>query len=147
MGCRGERCPRILQHRPPDPDGRLADHARGWTSRLSHVYDLSFDSYVKQADYEETFEVMMGNANTAEAMAARLIPSTTISNTEPERRTVRISPESDGTYFIGIHCISAKDKYYLYVNNLSLSAAQAFGLPSEPTELKATPATEGGLFG
>ncbi len=137
---KGVRASYNTDHQTPMDDWLITP---GLDLKAGHVYDLAFDSYVKQADCEETFEVMMGNANTAEAMAARLIPSTTISNTEPERHTVRISPESDGTYFIGIHCISAKDKYYLYVNNLSLSAAQAFGLPSEPTELKATPAAEG----
>lgn len=138
----GVRAPYNTDHITPMDDWLITP---GIKLKAGYVYDLTFDASVMQADCEETFEVMMGNGNTVEAMATSLIPSTTIANTQPKRQTVRVIPEEDGTYFIGIHCISGPDKYYLFINNLSVSAPQPYELPDQPTDLIITPGAGGAL--
>lgn len=136
----GLRAPYNTDFKTPMDDWLMTP---GLQLKAGYAYDLTFDASVIAAQSAETFEVKMGNDNTAEAMTISLIPSTTISNTTPQSVSARVMPSQDGVYYIGIHCISDAGKYYLYVNNLSVGTAQGSDLPETPADFKVTPAKNG----
>ena len=136
----GLRAPYNTDHVTPMDDWLITP---GLVLQSGHTYELSFDASVIDATYSETFEVRMGSMNTAEAMTVSLIPETTISNTEPKTMTASIVAPSDGIFYVGIHCISEADRYYLYVDNLRIGAAQANAMPGQPDNYTVTPTRDG----
>lgn len=136
----GVRAPYNTDHVTPMDDWLITPALK---LKAGNAYDLTFDASVMDATCDETFEVKLGTANSAESMNVTLIPSTTIANTTPKTYTARIIPSADGNYFVGLHCISAADRYYLFVDNLSVGAAQISNAPDKPADFKVTPDASG----
>ncbi len=68
----------------------------------------------ESANYPERYEVKMGTAPTAKAMTTTLIEPTDCDWTEPTIVSAYTRVPEAGVYYIGIHCISDADKYFLY---------------------------------
>ena len=89
-------------------------------------YAFSIAAHAMSAGYPERLEVKAAQENTAEALAAgtEVLPSTDVTTAgfvtfENNEFTVAES----GYYYIGVHAISDKDQYYLYVDDFVLDAA------------------------
>jgi len=89
-------------------------------------YAFSIAAHAQTASYPERLEVKAAQENTAEALAAgtEVLPSTDVTTVgfvtfENNEFTVAES----GYYYIGVHAISDKDQYYLYVDDFVLDAA------------------------
>lgn len=105
-------------------------------------YELSFQAKSQSSSYPERLEVKYGKANTVAGMTATLIEPTDITSAAYEDYSAIITPDADGTYYIGFHGISDADQYYLYIANIALNSA---GAPAEPTDLTVTPGADGAL--
>lgn len=89
-------------------------------------YAFSIAAHAQQASYPERLEVKIAKSNTAEGLAAgaQVIDTTdvttagfiTLANNE-------LTVAESGEYYIGVHAISDKDIYYLYVDDFVLEAA------------------------
>lgn len=89
-------------------------------------YAFSIAAHAQSSSYPERLEVKIAKSNTAEGLAAgaQVIDSTvvtsasfiTLSNNE-------LTVAESGEYYFGIHAISDKDIYYLYVDDFVLDAA------------------------
>lgn len=103
--------------------------------KSGHLYRFSLDSHKYADKYDEVFEVKIGKAATAEAMTQTVIeethPATTVTN-----YTNTFTVPEDGVYYIGVHGISAKKQYYLYVDNIALSIGVATEAPDSVTNYK-----------
>ena len=97
-------------------------------------------------NYPEEFEVVAGTACTAEAMVTTVIGRTTPVNDAADY-TGTFTPESDGVYYVAIHCISQPDQYMLSVYGFSIDeqpspqaplAVSDFTVEQVTGELKAT---------
>ncbi len=108
-------------------------------------YKVSFDAAAYSAYYAERVEAKWGTAATAEAMTNELVAPTDLTSTAYETLDGMICPPADGTYYIGIHGISDADKYWLYVDNLTISAAMSAAIPAAATDLTVTPDANGEL--
>ena len=89
-------------------------------------YAFSIAAHAQQASYPERIEVKAAQENTAEALAAgtEVLPSTDV--TTPGFVTYEnneFTVAESGYYYIGVHAISDKDQYYLYVDDFVLEAA------------------------
>ncbi len=104
-------------------------------------YILSFDTYGYSKNFPERVAAYLGTAPTAAAMTTCLVTPTDIANDidSPEHISVAFSPETDGTYYIGIKACSDADAFYLYVDNFSLSAPLDNAAPAAVTGLTVTP--------
>ena len=72
------------------------------------------------ASYTETIEVKLASTNTATALSSgtSIIGQTSVnSSTHRTLSNENVTVSADGDYYIGIHCCSAADRYYLYVDN------------------------------
>lgn len=92
--------------------------------------NVSFHGY--SASYPEMVEVKMGYAPTAEAMTETLLEPTEIrcGSSDPVSFELDAAPTRNGKMFIGIHAISTKDQFYLYLSDLKIAAPIAEGSPA-----------------
>lgn len=110
----------------------------------SGSYKFWLTAWVQSNSYNEQFEVRLGDAPTVEAMTTQVMPVTSINNdsyvdysgANVGLKEVVFSVPSAGKKYIGIHCVSPKDQYTLYIKDLNL-AAMASNVPSAVTGLSA----------
>ncbi|MDE6410389.1 MAG: choice-of-anchor J domain-containing protein [Muribaculaceae bacterium] len=108
-------------------------------------YEFAFDA----SNYgdPERVEAYFGKENTVEAMNTRLIEPTDITNQNPEKRRLNayVVPEESGVYYFGIHAISDKYKFYLFVDDVEVSAPRSADTPVAVGNLAVTPDFGGAL--
>ncbi len=102
-------------------------------------YELTIDAWVQSASYAEKIEVKIGKSATAADMTTTILPVTSLTNTEAQQIGALFSVSESGTYYIGIHAVSDKDTYYLYCDNLRISAPISGNTPAAVDDLTATP--------
>lgn len=113
--------------------GKSADQTDGDWAFLDKVsipagtYDLSFFWRTfpgsTGANYHRAFSVCLGNASNAEAMTATLFTTDDALNATEfaTKELVPVTIEHDGTYVIGIHCLSAKAQGRLTLDDFKLA--------------------------
>ena len=85
-------------------------------------YEIALTVSSKSASYTEEFEVMLGTAQTTAAMTIEVLPRTGILSTAWNRLDKTLRIDEPGRYYLGIHCVSAKDLYGLNVKKLEFKA-------------------------
>lgn len=98
------------------------------------AYKVSFQARANSDVYPERVEAKWGNAATAAAMTGVIVEPTDLGKNWVELGAY-IMPEADGTYYVGIHGISDKDAFYLYVDDLTVSAPSITTVPGVATDL------------
>lgn len=90
------------------------------------LYDIAISVKCQSSNNPEDIEVFIGREQSIEAMTIEAIAKTTITNDEDWMRLENtIALEEAGRYYIGVHCVSAQNKYYLFVNRLEMMESQA----------------------
>lgn len=100
--------------------------------------------------YPEKVTVMAGYTPSAEGMTIELLPETEIENDDPGQSfDLSLIPDRDGKIFIGFHCTSEKNQYYLKLVGLTITAPVNDAAPAAPiiTELLADPSGQLGASG
>jgi hypothetical protein len=85
------------------------------------TYTLNFNQKVQSASFPEIFEVKCGTAATPAGQTITVLASATYTNTTCTARTPTFTVPSSGTYFIGFHCTSGADEYYLWIDDIALT--------------------------
>lgn len=98
------------------------------------AYKVSFQARANSDAYPERVEAKWGNAATAAGMTGVIVEPTDLGKNWVELGAY-IMPEADGIYYVGIHGISDEDTYYLYVDDLTVSAPSATTVPGLATDL------------
>lgn len=109
------------------------------------MYAFSLEARANSTSYPEKVEVLYGKTATAEGMTIELVPETTLTTKDYVTLEGILVPEESGNYYVGIHGVSDKDMFYLYVKNFSVGAAQSADAPAIVTELTVTPNASGEL--
>ena len=109
------------------------------------LYTISFKAAAGSNSYNERVEAKWGTAATVAGMTRNLIEPTVLEGTTGLILSNMICPEADGTYYIGIHGISDRDKLYLAIDNLEISAPEAATIPDATADLTVTPDPTGAL--
>lgn len=117
------------------------------------LYIVEFDAYGNGKTFVEKLEVMYGNAAAPAALTNVILPATElvdeagkgIQKDNALHVTYNLIPTESGTLFIGFHGISDPDKYYLFVDNISVSAAMSTAAPAAVSDLTATAAEDASL--
>ncbi|MDE5877857.1 MAG: choice-of-anchor J domain-containing protein [Muribaculaceae bacterium] len=107
---------------------------------------ISFQMKVRGENsmYAERYEVMMGTAPNADAMTISLIEPTVCDWTTPTIASAYTRVPEAGNYYIGIHCISEADRYYLYVSDFEVENT---GITNEGPEKAENVTVKGGAEG
>ncbi len=96
-------------------------------------------------DNKERIEVMYGKAPTAEAMTNKVVPPTEVENTTFETIEKEITVAEDGEYYFGFHAISDANKFFLYIDDISIVKSPEAQAPDAVIDPVATPDPTGAL--
>ena len=108
-------------------------------------YRFAIDAYAGSTSWSERLEVLMGTEAKASALTQRVLAATDIIGTDPQTyENANITVQETGYYHFGVHAISDKDKFYLYVKNFIVEQGAEAEAPSAVTDFTAV-ATEGAL--
>ena len=91
----------------------------------SVLYDIAINVKCYSSSYPEDVEVFIGRQQSVEAMTIPVIEKTSVSSTEWIRLENTLALPEAGRYYIGVHCVSDKNKYYLHVNRLEMMESLA----------------------
>lgn len=106
-------------------------------------YIVSFDARVYNGDLPGKFEILVGDAPTAEAMTTVVIePSEVVSETLT-RYTGKFEATGYGSTYLGIHNITAKENWWLFGTNLTVSAPYESTVPDAATDFRAASLSTG----
>lgn len=94
----------------------------GITLEAGKTYQFDIEAWARSTTYPERLEVKLGTAATAAGMTTDVIASTNITSTSHVTLTNNtVTVASTGVYYFGVHAISNKDMFYLYVDNLLIT--------------------------
>lgn len=109
------------------------------------LYSLSADLKALSASCPERIVISFGKAPTAEAMTNTIVDTTTVLNEEYEAYGSGITVKEAGNYYIGFHGISTLEGFYLYLDNVQISAPTSAAVPGKVSDLKVVPDANGEL--
>lgn len=115
---------------------------------VQNYYKFALNVWGQSASIAEKFEVYVGKDVTPAAMTTQVIAPTVVEWDEDNVKNIEglFNVTEAGKYYIGIHAISDRDKYYLYANNFSVTKTTvAAEGPAAITDVKATAGKEGAL--
>lgn len=101
-------------------------------------YVMTCDLWRREAPYREAYEIVMGKAQTPEALSTVLLTKKDITDDNVRHETITIIPAETGIYYLAIHCLSPADAYGLCVDNLTISTGILLTAPQSPS-LTVTP--------
>lgn len=110
-----------------------------------HVVLLDFRTWCKSSDNPERLSVYMGTGKKPEVMTKVVMPTAVIKNDVAETKEFIITLDNDGDYYIGFHAQSTKDKWWLYVDSISVKQGPLLGTPARVENLTITPGELGNL--
>lgn len=102
-------------------------------------YKVALDVRCLEASFPERIEVCWGTEATADSLNRELIPPTVVNYNTPRNHYGYIVPEADGFYYVGVHGISDRDEYYLFIDNLVIEDGLPQTAPGLVTDLCAVP--------
>lgn len=111
-------------------------------------YDVTVEAYSGILNEWETMSVMAGTECSIAAMTDELLPPTELQwIIRDDRRFLSMTyePRADGTYYIGIHCTSPADRYYLNVADIAVKHQVAVAPPAAPVDFTVVPEPTGNL--
>ncbi len=109
-------------------------------------YRFSLNAWAQNSANVERLEVMLGRDINAASMTQTIINATDINHSV----IINIAEESQllentdftvaktGYYYFGIHAISEKDRYYLYIDNFNVALATTAESPAAATNVSVT---------
>lgn len=110
-------------------------------------YEFTYRIFAGSEQYKEHYALHMGTQADPAAMTTVLIADEELTNNPetPLVKTVTITPETTGRYFIGWHAVSAPPCFMIRLDNISMSAPLSSASPAEVTEVALTPDADGHL--
>lgn len=106
-------------------------------------YRVSFSTKCVISD-PERLEILAGPAPTVEAMTKHILEPSVIDWTDGYRTIdMMLTPDSDGVWYIGFHCISDPDKFKLFIDEIRVESPMSTDCPDKPTQVTATPDPQG----
>lgn len=109
------------------------------------VYTLSFSYRAQRAANPEKMEVTIGKSEYGTRHTVKLIDLPEITNTKMETVTLTLPIEEDGAYYIGFHCYSGTNSYYLWLDNVRVEQNGTKAGPAASTGFTATAGAGGAL--
>lgn len=114
------------------------------------LYRFAVDTWCQNARNVETFEVKASQVASPSNLNAgiEIIAPTDVNWVSSGRKTIEnpmFTVPNDGYYHIGIHAISAKNKYYLFMDNIVVEVGPDPNTPMAVTDLTAVAGENGAL--
>lgn len=90
----------------------------------------------------ETLTVCLGRNPRVDAMTTVLVPTMQVTGDKKEEKTLDLTVEADGIYFIGFHATSPRTSGSLYISPFTVAEGVMSGAPAAVTAMEVVPAAE-----
>lgn len=108
------------------------------------AYKVTVRAHEGSSSYKEQFEVKAGMGQHVSDMSLQAIPTTTVTATlATGYANNNLTVPETGDYHFGIHCISPKSQYYLYLDGFSVEAVADSSSPDSVINATLEPGAEG----
>ena len=138
-----EKCANYLYNSQNDADDWM--FTPGLKLKKGQSYVLAYKCWTRSIASLERMVPTIGKSQAPDSQVAINPEYDYIMDTEPTENTIKFSVEEDGVYYLGFHCLSPKDKYYVCVDDIEIKEFVEGAVPEQVTELKVVPAQCGGL--
>lgn len=101
-------------------------------------YDVTANVSSNGSYYPEKFEIVWGTAPTAEAMTNVIVEQTTVQSDVFTDYSGSFTAETDGTYYVAIHCVSDADQFLFRVMKFSVEVAAEGTAPAAVSDFTVT---------
>lgn len=101
-------------------------------------YVLTYKACPALKSFPETFEVKMGKEAKVAALTTELQAKVTLDKAGYQEFTNTVAPTADGEYYIGFHAISEANRFYLYIDSISIESSAEATAPAAASNLKVT---------
>ena len=108
-----------------------------------YIYTMRFN--VSTRSYVEKFNVWFGTEPTVEGMTKEILPTISTDNKEPRQITIQFRPTATGPGYIGIHQVSDRERYNIFIDDIEVVRAASVKAPAAIADLTVTPADKGAL--
>lgn len=115
----------------------------GLELKAGYSYKFSFNA-IGVTGYTNNINVMLGSAQTAEALTTPVISPVTLTEKVKNLYSGEITVENDGTYYLGFHVTAEANQGAIYVDDIKIEAGILGAAPAPATALTATAAAENG---
>ncbi len=88
------------------------------------TYTLNFNQKVQSSSYPEKMDVKCGLSADPMSQTITIMPEETYTNTTCTLRSYQFTVPTTGTYYIGFHCTSAENMYYLIIDDITVTYEQ-----------------------
>ena len=99
------------------------------------TYTLKFKAKSTTPAFMERLEVKYGSSNTVAGMTNELMPATDLPPRDFTEYCYDIAPTEDGKVYIGFHAVSDAGKFWLHLDDISISAGKSASAPAAATDL------------
>ncbi len=123
-------------------DNQADDYLISPALRLEAGQNYAITVDVGSAGYPEEFEVLAGKQPTPEELNIKVLENGIVKLEDSKVYEAFFSPETTGTYYIAVHCISPADQYLFSVNRLNVEFGPDNNAPAAAT-LTVTPGANG----
>ncbi len=107
-------------------------------------YDISISARNNSlSNYPERISVSLGTAPTVAGMTTTLVAPTLLTGKEFTKLGTTYVCEADGYYYVGVRGCSDADCYYMYLNNITVSAGVLVDAPAAVENATITPGANG----
>lgn len=86
------------------------------------IFQISLDQKNRGQAYSERYEIAVGRAASSDSMNVVIVPDA-VTNPNWETFTGTFSLEEGGKWVVGIHCVSPKNLWTLFLRNISLTVS------------------------
>lgn len=119
----------------------------GISLKAGQTYSFAIEVGGYGESYPSKIAVSLGTSATSASMTKEVIPETSIVTVYGDKKKLEqtFTVSADGNYHLGIHDISSKAGYFLFVYKFSLTADADLTAPLAPENLVVTPAADGSL--
>lgn len=107
------------------------------------TYAFGFDARAHNNTDHERVEAVISTGTSASSVVTKIIDPVELVSTTWVTLSGTFTPSATGRYRLGIHAISDKNSYYLYVTNVSISAGAEVASPAPVSDLTAAPGDNG----
>lgn len=111
----------------------------------NRIYTFSFKTRAHNNSDAERIEAAITTGTKASTVVEKIVPPTDITSNEFVTLSGSFKPATSGRYRLGLHGISDKNSYYLYVTGIEISAGAGTGAPAAVADLEVIPAADGSL--
>ena len=108
-------------------------------------YTFSFKARAHNNSDHEFVEGVISTGTSVASVKATIIEKTELVSKEWVTLSGTFTPETSGRYRFGFHAVSPKNSYYLYVDDLEISAGAGSAAPAAMSDFTVTPAADGSL--